>query len=211
MVTTPRGRTALLLVDIQNDFASPAPDSVITRRGVNQAAIQAAVDRCDWLAQQARAAGIEVIHVRAHYDDRYLAGPMRAVREKRGHEWVCIEGTWGAEPYQIQAEPGELVVTKHRYSAFHATDLDLYLKANGIDHLVVGGLTTDVCVESTVRDAFFHDVFVTVVTDGCSTPDPASQEASLRIMGRIFADLATAEEVAASWGERVAVERSGSA
>jgi len=107
----------------------------------------------------------------------------------------------GAESAEIVPElaprPGELVIDGHTYDKFHGTPLDLALRARGITHLAIVGVTTDICVNCTVLSAANRDYRVTVVTDGVATIDDAIEKACFRIWERKFARLRTAARVAA--------------
>ena len=111
----------------------------------------------------------------------------------------CVSGTWGADFYGVTPTPDEYIVSKHRYTGFVGTDLEMILHRLGIRTVVVGGLTTDVCVESTVRDAFHRDFHAVVATDGAAAGSPAFHEASLAVRGRMFADLMSCAEIAGIW------------
>lgn len=198
--------TALLLIDVQNDFAHP--DGFTGRRGASLQAAHAAVDRLVWLVDKARGCGVPVIHIRAHYDDRFTGGPMAERMIRRGGGDRCISGTWGADCYRVTPADDEYLVFKHRYSGFVGTELEMILRRMEIRTVVAGGLTTDVCVESTVRDAYHRDFHVAVSTDGTAAMNPAYHEASLAVMGRMFADLMSCEEIAQIW--QAAIERNKS-
>jgi ureidoacrylate peracid hydrolase len=113
---------------------------------------------------------------------------------------TCREGTWGAEFYQgIQPLPSERVVIKHRYSAFIHTDLNTVLKAKNVQSVLVCGVATNVCVETTARDAYMYDYYVTMIDD-CS----AAYEAKLHLgtldnMRRHFGMVASSAEIIETW------------
>jgi nicotinamidase-related amidase len=98
------------------------------------------------------------------------------------------------------------VVHKHRSSAFWGTDLELLLRSNGVRTVVVGGCTTEGCVESTARDAMFTDHYVVLAQDCVASDDRAQHDASLLLMRHRF-DLASGAEVGAVWDSQ---ERSSS-
>jgi len=114
----------------------------------------------------------------------------------------------GAESAQITAEltpnPDELVVGAHTYDKFLGTPLELALRSQQINRLLVTGVTTDICVNSTVIAAANRDFRVTVVTDGVATIEDEIQQACFKIWGRKFARLRTTAEVLAEladWGQ----------
>jgi len=148
------------------------------------------------------------MHIRAHYEDRFTGGPMAERMTRRGGGDRCVSGTWGADFYGVTPAHDEYIVSKHRYSGFVGTELEMILHRMEIRTVVAGGLTTDVCVESTVRDAYHRDFQVAVATDGTAAMDPAYRDASLAVMGRMFADLRSCEEIARIW--QAAIERNKS-
>lgn len=89
---------------------------------------------------------------------------------------LLTEGTWDfAIVDELQPEPGDLVVIKTRYSGFAGTTLDSQLRTRGIRYLFFVGIATNVCVESTLRDAYFQDYWPILLVDGAMPAGPASQ------------------------------------
>ncbi len=194
------GTTALVVVDVQNDFC--AEGGFFARIGHDLTAIHAAVDRFARLLPVARAAGVRVIFVRGIYDEHYLSPAMIARHERMGYPVEhCLEGTWGADFFRVRPKPGDLVVSKHRYSAFVDTDLPAILRANAIENLVIGGVATNVCVESTARDAYMHDYHVVFLSDCSATYDASLHASTLENIRRSFGIVAAADDVAGIWSE----------
>jgi ureidoacrylate peracid hydrolase len=99
---------------------------------------------------------------------------------------VLIRDTWNTENVpELAPEPGDVVVSKHRYSGFFETELDDVLQGLGVTHLLVTGCTTSVCVESTVRDATFRD-YTCVVLEDCTAEPLGTHEASLKVIETLF-------------------------
>jgi len=94
---------------------------------------------------------------------------------------------------------GDVVVTKHRFNAFHNTDLDTILRANGIRSLVFSGCVSNVCVESTARDAFMRDYYVIVTSDGTAAYTAESHNATLSNIDKYFGEVSTIADVCAIW------------
>ncbi|KAF0118150.1 MAG: nicotinamidase-like amidase [Xanthobacteraceae bacterium] len=127
-----------------------------------------AADRCVALARAARAGGMRVIwtrHVlRADYADGGLL--VTEIRPRLGELGALKRGTPDIELYAgAEVDPTDIVVDKPRYSAFFGTDLDVILAASGIRSLVIGGVTTSMCVETTARDAAQRDIRTFVVRE----------------------------------------------
>lgn len=160
------GRAAVLVVDVQNDFC--ADQGVFGKAGNDLSMVQAMVPRLERLIEGARQAGVPVMFIQAIYDPVYLP-PAWYERNARLDFEVprCLSGSWGAEFYRVAPLPGETVVVKHRYSAFVGTEVDLLLRSRGIQTVVMTGVATNICVESTARDAFMRNYYV-VLVDDCS-------------------------------------------
>ena len=189
--------TALLVVDMQNDFCHPEGD--VGRRGGRVDEVLAMVPALERLLLAARSAGVRVVHTRTQEDDWCQAPSWRASLGDRPLN--CVSGSWGAAFYgPLQPQPGELVVTKHRYSAFVGTDLLLMLRSSGIQTVVVTGTKTNVCVDITAKDAYVHDFYVIVAADCCATADGAEyQAAALRLLSRGFAGVVPSAEIISLW------------
>ena len=145
------------------------------------------------LRAAARAAGALVCHVGFwtlpdHGSD---SGPWLAQRRRATYasDKIAIAGSEGAE-FIDELTPGddELVVHKRRYSAFKGTDLDMLLRARGIRTVVPTGVSTNVCVESTLRDAFEYDFYVCVPEDGVASWDMNLHAAALKTADARFDD-----------------------
>ena len=195
---------ALIVVDVQNDFL--ADDGFVARKGGDMTHLRASVPPLVRLIDAARQAGVLVVFVQAIYDDEYLSDAMRDRNRRTGLEVDrCTTGSWGADFYEVRPAPGEPVVVKHRYSAFMGTELDHVLKARGVRSLLLTGVVTDVCVESTARDGYFLDYYVTLVEDCCGAQTPDDHAGTLRRCRRDWGVVATTEEVIGTWAHRPTV------
>ena len=190
-------RAALVVVDMQNDFCHE--DGAGAKNGSNVGPVQSIVPRLNQLIDEARSIEMPVIFVRAVHN-KWTDSPVRLERRQGRKVPNCREGTWGVEWYGVAPKEGEAIVTKHRYSAFINTDLDLILRAQGIETIVCTGTATNVCVESTARDGFMLDYYVVLVDDCCATGDPEMHAATLKNIGRSFGVVAKADEVAEAMG-----------
>jgi ureidoacrylate peracid hydrolase len=189
--------TALVLIDVQNDFCHPEGATARSGKSVEAAAgMMAPLQR---LLARARGAGVHVIFV------QMLQTPWTVTKtylykggdQRRADK--CLAGTWGAEFYGVAPLDGEPVVTKHRYSAFVGTSLETILHALGVSTLVMTGVATNVCVESTARDAFMRDYDVVVVSDCTATSNPTAHEGTLANIRDYFGRVASSEEIVTAW------------
>jgi ureidoacrylate peracid hydrolase len=143
-------------------------------------------------------------------DEKYLSAPVRAqYLRNHGHpRRTCVqEGTWGADFYDDLRPSGhglEVTIDKHRYSACIGTRLDQTLRTNGIETIVVAGVATSGCVESTVRDAFMLDYYVVVARDACGDYDVDRHEAALRKMDLSFGYVIAVEDIETTWARQLA-------
>ena len=200
------GHTALIVIDVQNDFC--APGGMMDREGLDLSDAQAMADRLPPLISAARAAGVLVVFVRNVYSSDhnfYLSDTWleQASRKREGsytRREVCKADSWEGDFYgDVRPGPRDPVVSKHRFNAFRNTDLDTILRAHGIRTTVFTGVATNVCVETTARDAFMHDYYVVFTTDGTATYSREDHEATLRNIDRYFGELASVAEVEAVW------------
>jgi len=207
-------RTAVLVIDMQNDFGSPG--GMFDRAGIDTRCIQAVVPTIARVLHTARAAGVPVVHVRmAHPPDLAnagaLDGPHRRKHERMrvGESDALVEGTWNTEILpELHPKDGEAVVTKHRYSGFFETELDDVLRRLGVSQLVVTGCTTSICVESTVRDAMFRDYTCLVLADCVAEPiGPENHEASLRSIELLFGWVAESDALLSALASELAEQR----
>jgi ureidoacrylate peracid hydrolase len=191
-------RSCLLVIDMQNDFCSP--DGYWGQVGNDRSELVAMMPRLHALISSARAAGTLVIFVKAIYDNHYLSAPWLERNVRRKLEFSrCQAGTWGADFFEVKPEPNDLVVVKHRYSAFIGTELDVILNAHGIETIVLAGVATNICVESTARDGFMLDYYVVVVDDCTAAKTVAAHEASLASINDGFGVVSTGEGVMEAW------------
>jgi ureidoacrylate peracid hydrolase len=189
---------ALVVVDVQNDFVSPKGSAA--KRGEDVSASVAMVPNLIRLIDEGRRVGLTIVYIRTTHSD-WTDTPSWIYRssQKSGLN-TCREGTWGAELYEgISPLPSERVVIKHRYSAFINTDLNTVLKARGIQSVLVCGVATNVCVETTARDAYMFDYYVTMIDDCSAAYESKLHMGTLENMRRHFGLVASSNEIIETW------------
>ena len=195
------GRTALLVIDVQEDFC--APQGAAGRWGVDLGRFEAPLGRIQALIGAARAASATIVFVRVISSPETDSTALRALHAAKGRPpaalAVCRAGTPGARYYQVGPEPGDLEIEKRLYSSFAGTDLDTQLRGRGIDTLLVTGFTTECCVDSTVRDAFHRDYHCVLVADACAAYEPALHDGALAALSKNCALLTETGDVLAAW------------
>ncbi|MEV7344495.1 isochorismatase family cysteine hydrolase [Streptomyces sp. NPDC093544] len=203
-LTRPESRPALVVVDVQRDFADPERLAGYGLTDAALATLDRVVTRIGDLVDAARGAEVPVIWVELGSDP---ARPWRSSNWLRGGDYdaptspdePCLIGTPGAEWYQMQPAEGELRVVKRGYSGFLGTDLDARLRAAGCDWLTVVGLTSECCVYATAQDAAQLDWPVVVPQDTTAAYDHHVNAAALFQLGLNVALLSEADEVVELW------------
>ncbi|MBI2369379.1 MAG: cysteine hydrolase [Deltaproteobacteria bacterium] len=188
---------ALLVVDVQNDYCHER--GAMAEAGQDMTLIQQMVPHLEEFLQEARRIPIPLVFIRTIHG-LWTDSPSWAFRYGKPSK-VCRDGTWGTEFYRVAPAPNERIVTKHRYSAFIDTDLDLILRSRGIRSLIMTGVATNVCVESTARDGFMRDYYVVFLDDCCATGTKEEHEATLHNIGRFFGTISNSQEVVKAWQE----------
>ena len=202
------GRAMVVTVDVQNDFCHS--EGFLGRLGAPMGQIQAMVPGLARFLDAARERGVPVTHVISHHDEEYASPVVTEQKLRHGLPMeldgralrdapYCLKNTWGAELYGIDARAGEEVVVKHRYSGFKGTNLDLILRSAGIQTVILTGVATNACVESTGRDVYMHDYYLVFVGDGTATTSPAAHQATLANIDQFFGQVATIDEIVAAW------------
>lgn len=200
------GQTAVIVVDMQNDFGSEG--GMFARAGIDISPIQAAVAPTARVLDMARRIGMPVVYLKmAFASDLSNAGGPEApnlilhlrmsvgepVTAPDGRESrILIECTWNADILtELMPQPDDLIVVKHRFSGFFETNLNALLRDLGVTTLVFTGCTTSVCVESTLRDAFFRDYRCLLLADCTAEPighglERSNHDASLFLIQLMF-------------------------
>ncbi len=197
--------TVLLVIDMQNTFCDDAGGCV--RSGLSIERLQAVIEPCRRLIEVARGAGVPVIYTRYVCQPDYAdAGVFLNQLNPRLKEVDGLAaGTADVEIIsQLQPEEDDVIIVRNRPSAFYGANLDAQLLSSGNTRLVVCGVTTACCVESTVRDAANRDYLVFVVADAVAEFENADHRAALKSMGRLFASLTSVDEVASAWRREAA-------
>ncbi|GIW09039.1 MAG: hypothetical protein KatS3mg061_0096 [Dehalococcoidia bacterium] len=202
-----RQRTALLVIDMQNDFCEPG--GYYQRVGRPAERIRQAREPIRRLLGAARVAGLLIVFTRLVYastlppvEERHrLLPPAWAGRERR-----LTPGSWGAEIVaELAPQPGEFVIDKGDYSAFYATSLEVILRRRQIQTLLLTGTVSYACVLHTAFDAFVRDFDVVLVKDGVSSWFDDLQQATFRIVELLLGRAVSSEEVLVALGSVPAV------
>ena len=209
------GRTALLVIDMQRDFLDPR--GYAAKAGLNIAPLRAAIAPVRTLVDAARAAGLMIVHTReGHVADLSDCPPVKLARSRNAGAEIGSPGPLGrllirGEPGhdfidELRPAAGEIVIDKPGYSAFAHTDLDHRLRVRDIETLLLSGITTEVCVSSTLRDAVDRGYRCITIGDACASGFPDLHDAALRMIaveGNIFGTVSTSQQIAAELAGRM--------
>ena len=194
------GNCAVLVIDPQKDFC--ADDGVMGRIfGLDLRAVQAAVPRLNRLIDAARAASVPVVWVREVFSPDRMRDNHRLIHGDAESLQLIREGTDGVDWFEgiNGPQPSEPVITKWNYDAFEQPRLRRWLRERGVQTVVLGGFTTNVCVETTARHAYLLGYYVVTASDCTGAPDPGEHEAALRNLGSYFGSVATSDEIIGTW------------
>jgi len=200
-------RTAVIIVDMQNSFASKGGMFDLVGQDISGA--KKVIESTKKVIEAARAAKIKVIYLLMSYepDLSNSGGPdspnwhkefglvmMRQRPEFKGK--ILTRGTWDeAVVDELKPMPEDIIVRKSRYSGFVGTNLDLILKTYNIKYLIFTGIATNVCVESTLRDAFFREYWPIIISDATNNAGPPiTQQATLWNIEALFGWVTTTED-----------------
>jgi nicotinamidase-related amidase len=202
---------ALLIIDMQRDFLDP--DGYVARTGVDVTVLRAVIPQVRRLLLTARAAGVPVIHTReGHRPDLSDLSVVKHRRAVRAGAPIGSSGPLGR--LLVRGEAGhaiikelaplgdETVIDKPGFGAFYATDLELILRTAGITSITLAGVTTDICVHSTLREAVDRGFDCTTVGDACAAGDVSIHRAMLACIegeGGILGTVASTDEIVAGW------------
>jgi ureidoacrylate peracid hydrolase len=202
-------RTALLVVDMQNGFASPG--GMLDLAGIDVRPARDVIANARMVVEAARRSGLPVVYLTIGYPpDLSTAGGMDSPNPQKElalclmRERPELRGkllTFGTWDFQIVDEltplPADMVIVKSRYSGFHGTSLDSFLRSRRIRNLLFVGIASNVCVESTIRDAYFLEYWPVLIEDATMPAgSPEIQKATVFNVQTFFGWVANSEDVA---------------
>jgi ureidoacrylate peracid hydrolase len=189
-------RTALILIDVQNDYCHP--EGSLGSVGADVSSVDPAVDNIEKLLEASRKLGVAVIFVRNWHEK--WTDSEQWLNRKPSKTRAAVARSWGAEFYRVSPLENEPIINKYRYSGFIGTTLDQALSTFKSETVIMTGVATNVCVESTARQAVFLDYKLVFTSDATATSDgEAIQQATLHNMTRHFGRVASTDEILKAW------------
>lgn len=198
-------RMAILVIDMQNAFASKG--GMFDLWGFDLSHIPQVVATIKEITSAARAKKVKVVYVahRLSPDLREVGSmsrfwynkDLRDCRDKpEMRDRLLVQGTWGAEIIdELMPQEGEMVIEKRRFSAFVGTELDMMLKTYDIRYLVFTGVATNICVESSLRDASHLEYLSILASDATAASPPSRQESTIGNVTQVFGWVTTSDNI----------------
>ncbi len=207
--------TAVVVIDMQNAYASPG--GYLDLAGFDISGAEKVITQTIKVLDTARRAGMPVIFFQNGWDDQYVeaGGPgspnwhksnaiktMRERPELKGK--LLARGGWDYELVEaLKPKPGDITLHKTRYSGFFNSQLDSVLRSRGIRHIVFVGIATNVCVESTLRDAFFLEYFGVMLEDATHQAGPEFlQQATVFNIEKFFGWVSTVADFCGAFDQQ---------
>jgi len=196
-------RMAVIVVDVQNAFVSRG--GMFDLRGFDISHIAQVIEPIKKITSAARAKKVKVVYI-AHRlsPDLREVGPnspyqynklLKTYREQPEiRDKLLLRGTWGAEIIdELKPQEDDILIEKRRFSAFPGTDLDMMLKTYDIKYLAFTGVATNICVESSIRDACHLDYFPILISDAAASSVPSRHEATIGNVKEVFGWVTTSK------------------
>lgn len=196
--------TALLVVDMQNDFCAVGGyvERIVGKDAGSCRSVAGPINR---LVTDARASGVAVLWLRANYEHEGLPENMQARLAEHGIDATCCApGSWGHDWCGVAPAPPESVIEKRCYDGFVGTELEAQLRTRAIRTIVFAGVQTNVCVEATLRHAHALGFYCVVAQDCVASHTQAAHEATLATVRFVLGDVVPSGEIARVWGTAAA-------
>ncbi len=182
-------KAILIVIDVQNDFCHS--EGAFSKRNVDLSHIQKIiVPNIVSLIRKCRKFSLPIIFIRTIHsgwtNSPSWQGRIGGMAKKTP---ICLPDSWGAKFYKVKPGGSDCIVTKHRYSAFMSTDLDLILRSKGIETVLICGVATNVCVETTARDGFNLNYNVVLIEDCCGAFSIDEHKSALDNVRRYFGNV----------------------
>lgn len=186
-------KTALLIIDFINDIIHPDGKIAASANFIKE---QHVIEQANKLITFARGKSIPTVFVKVGFSKSYIDCSETSPVFGRVKQLGALQlNTWGTEFHEeLNFNPGDFTIVKPRVSAFYATSLEAFLRANQIQHLVIAGVSIDMAVQTTARDAHDRDYKVTVIADACGAASLEVHENVLKLLSKITT-ITTSEQI----------------
>ncbi len=193
-----RSKTAVIVIDMQNDFCHE--EGALVKKGKDVTLFRKIIPCLQNFINSAKEYKVPIIYVKTIHHE-YTNSEVWTSRSNKTGEATCKPYTWGTEFYGVVPEEKDIVIEKHRYNAFFNTPLDSALSTLNIKNLIITGVSTSVCVDTTAREAFMRDYQVIVPTDTTAAFTNEEHSFSLKLISQYFGVTCLSKEILDEWGE----------
>ena len=185
-------KTALLVIDFINDIVHP--DGKISN-AATYVKEQQVIERANQAITTARKQKIPILFVKVGFSANYLECPVSSPLFNRAKQLQALQlHTWGTEFHQaLDIKPNDPVIVKHRVSAFYATGLEAFLRANQVQQLYICGVSTDMAIQTTAREAYDRDYQVVIIKDACGAMTQELHENAIKSLERLATVLSVSQ------------------
>lgn len=185
--------SALIIVDVQNDYCHK--EGSMAKQDLDVSMVEEMMPNLKRLISSLKDLDVPIIYVKTIHEECTDSKTWKKRLKGKGAKDVCRKDTWGAEFYQLSPMDNDIIVVKHRYSAFINTRLDSILRTLEIETLLMAGVSTNICVESTARDGFMLDYDILFLSDCTAAFSKEAHDMTLQTIDQFFGSVATSEEV----------------
>jgi len=187
---------AVLLVDLQNDFCHP--NGAWKNAGIDPD-LAKRIEAIQRFLPEARSQGVPVLFVRTVYNSWTISPSIQSWWQKMGMQGLCMEGSWGADFYQLAPQQNDRAVTKYRPSGFMETDLDLTLRAKEVETVLLAGVGVWGGCFDTARDAIAKSYDVMLVEDCIAGGTPEERSVLMDIFRRYHSEVVSSRALVKAW------------
>lgn len=185
--------SALLIVDVQNDYCHK--EGCLAQQDLDVSMVEEMMPNLKNMISAMKELSVPIIYIQTIHEDSTDSETWIKRLKGKNQKNLCRKDTWGAQFYQLEPDKDDVIVIKHRYSAFIHTRLESVLRALKIETLLMAGVSTNICVESTARDGFMLDFEVIFLSDCTAAFSREAHDMTLLTINQFFGTVATSKEV----------------
>ena len=190
--------TAVIVVDMQKEFCETS--ELANRLDLTKEKVASPTECMKIFIDECHRYGVFVVFTQEIDDPKFMTEPMWERLYRKNMQPYCLSGTKGVEIIDdFEINPKDEIVIKHRFNAFYESDLNILLQAHKIKTCIFIGTQTNVCVDSTARDAYFRGYYVVVVDDCTFTYDPKIHKMALQTIEEAFGVVAQSKDIIQIW------------
>ncbi|MER2057957.1 MAG: isochorismatase family cysteine hydrolase [Niallia sp.] len=186
-------QSALLIVDVQNDYCHK--EGCLAQQDLDVSMVEEMMPILKNMISAMKEINVPIIYIQTIHEDSTDSETWIKRLKGKNQKNLCRKDTWGAQFYQLEPDKDDVIVIKHRYSAFIHTRLESVLRALKIETIVMAGVSTNICVESTARDGFMLDFDVIFLSDCTAAFSREAHNMTLQTINQFFGTVATSKEV----------------